>query len=232
MTRYVNFVDQRKLFAAMNRKFAEIATGGLFATAVVTTFFLPTRTLSVSNAGHPPPLLWKCNTKTWSFLLNAGDDDRKAQPTNVPLGVIDAARYDRFDLDLSPGDLVLCYTDSLSESRDANGTLLSMDDLLALAAGIDGNDAANVIGAFVAAVRGVNASNLDGDDVTLLAFRPTGDREQVPWLDRLAAPGRVAKGLLASVRTGLRHAPLPEFSVKNLGGAMFPFLNHLGRKRG
>jgi sigma-B regulation protein RsbU (phosphoserine phosphatase) len=55
MRRYVNFLDQSKFVLNMNGRFVESSAAGCFATAVVTTFFAPTRTLSVCNAGHPPP---------------------------------------------------------------------------------------------------------------------------------------------------------------------------------
>jgi serine phosphatase RsbU (regulator of sigma subunit) len=227
MTRYVNFVDQRKLFGALNRKFAEIVQGGLFATAVVTTYFAPTQTLSVSNAGHPPPLVWR-RGEGWSFLNDTRSKSKPQQPANVPLGVIDAVRYDQFDVPLATGDLVLCYTDSLSESRGTDGELLSMDGLLEVANDIDGESAADVIPAFVTKLRELNAKNLDGDDVTLLLFRPDGGRQSVPFLDRLAAPGRVFRGLVGSLRSGWRSAPWPEVSLKNLGGAMFDGFNRRG----
>ena len=231
MTRFVNFVDQRKLFVALNRKFAEVVQSGLFATAVVTTYFAPTGTLSVSNAGHPPPLIWRKRSGGWTRLEQAADGSPSETPSNVPLGVISAVRYDQFDVDLDEDDLVLCYTDSLVESRGRDGELLSMEGLIELANGIDGSDAGTVIPQLIEALRDLHPGNLDGDDATMLLFRPTGGGRRVPILDKLAAPGRVLRGLLASLRTGLRHAPLPELSIQNLGGAMFDALSHAGKRR-
>ena len=219
MARFVNFVDQRKFFAAVNRRFADLAEGGRFATAVVTTYFAPTRTLSVSNAGHPPPLIWDVAAKVWRVLDRARSDDESGD-RNLPLGVIDAARYDRFDLRLDGGDLVLVYTDSLTESRDVDGELLSTAGLLRVAAGIDGSDPAAVVPAFVSALRDLHPGNLDGDDVTLLAFRPNGGGQCVTLRDRLLAPLRVLRGLLTGGRS------FPEVSLANLGGAMFDGFSH------
>ena len=134
MGKFVNFIDQRKFFVAMNRRFADVAHGGMFATAVVLTYFAPTGTLSVSSAGHPPPLIWRGRERRWSYLHDDLTPARiPATPSNVPLGVIDVARYDRFDLPLGEGDLVLCYTDSLTEARGEDGELLSMAGLLRVA---------------------------------------------------------------------------------------------------
>ena len=226
MARYVNHLDQRKFFRAMNRRFADMLQGGAFATAVVATYFAPTGTLSVSNAGHPPPLVWRAADKRWAVLSNPNAP--RDGPRNMPLGVIDATRYDRFDVPLGPGDLVFCYTDSLTESRGADGELLSTAGLLRVAAEIDGSTPAAVVPAFVAALGRLDPRNLTEDDVTLLCFGPNGGARRVAWRDRLAAPARVAKGLLAA----LLHRgpwPWPEVSVANLGGALIDPLNHAGR---
>ena len=232
MEKYVNFLDQRRFFRAMNRRFAELAHGGQFATAVVATYFAPTYTLSVSNAGHPPPLIWCAATGRWSFLEQAAESPEARRGKNLPLGVIDAARYDRFDRTLERGDLVLVYTDSLSESRGTDGELLSMDGLLRVAEGIDGGIPGRVIPAFVAALEKLSSRNLLEDDVTLLLFRSNDGHVRVPLRDRLMAPMRVVAGVLRGLLPGGRPMPWPEPSLANLGGAVYDPLSRLwGRRR-
>src|SRR3954453_4989190 len=68
MRRYVNYIDQTRFVADLNHEFAAMSTAGCFATAVVTTFFGPTNSLSLCNAGHPPPLVYRGATREWSFL--------------------------------------------------------------------------------------------------------------------------------------------------------------------
>ncbi|MFT3684990.1 MAG: SpoIIE family protein phosphatase [Phycisphaerales bacterium] len=58
MRRYVNYVDQRAFVEQLNGSFLGLAKNGLFATAAVATFFAPTQTLTLTNAGHPRPLLY------------------------------------------------------------------------------------------------------------------------------------------------------------------------------
>ena len=236
MAKYVNFLDQRSFFRAMNRRFSELAHDGQFATAVVATYFAPTFTLSVSNAGHPPPLIWCAATRRWGVLEQGGGFLRegataRGEARNLPLGVIDASRYDQFHRTLEPGDLVLCYTDSLTESRGADGELLSTSGLLDVAAGIDGSDAARVVPRFVAALEKLVAGNLTGDDVTLLAFRPNAGHVRVPLRDRLLAPLRVARGVVKGLLGG-GSTPWPEPSLANLGGAVFDPLSKRWKRKG
>ena len=235
MARYVNFLDQRKFFAAMNRRFTAMHHDGGFATAVVVTYFAPTATLSVSNAGHPPPLLWRGAERRWSFLQQSGAGDGAAAGgggANMPLGVLDAARYDGFDVPLGERDLVLCYTDALTESRGADGDLLSMAGLLEVARGVDGNDPAAVVTHFVAALQDLWPGNLTADDTTLLVLRPNGGGRRVAWQDRLAAPLRVAHGVLRSLTRRGAATPWPELSLVNIGGALFhPLSVRRGRRQ-
>src|SRR5262245_30279995 len=68
MRRYVNHLDQRHFVRSMNKQFTEMSAAGCFATAVVTTFFGPTNYLTLCNAGHPSPLLYRAKTREWSLL--------------------------------------------------------------------------------------------------------------------------------------------------------------------
>ena len=49
----------------------------------------------------------------------------------------------------------------------------------------------------------------------------------IETLEKLLAPARVLRGLLASLRPGGGPAPLPELTLANLGGSMFDFFNRL-----
>src|SRR5688572_32334451 len=175
MRRYVNYIDQAEFVRSMNRQFVTMSASNCFATAVVTTFFAPTNTLSLCNAGHPPPLLYHAKTRTWDFLdLERTERPEDAEPANIPLGVLTLADYEQFNVTLQPGDLVLCYTDSLPESKDAAGEYLGQEGLLDIVRTLDVSQPAAVIPALLRTIRALRPDNLDGDDVTVLLFRPTG----------------------------------------------------------
>src|SRR5881296_2397140 len=53
MRRFVNRLDQTEFVRLLNRQFGELSRQSVFATAVVSTFFEPTRRLRVCT-GHPP----------------------------------------------------------------------------------------------------------------------------------------------------------------------------------
>lgn len=230
MRRYVNYLDQQQFVRSMNRQFAAMSTGGRFATALVATFFAPTRRLSICNAGHPRPLLYSAASKQWSIL---GQDRRGAsdQPWNIPLGILDVADYEQFDVELEVGDLVVCYTDALSESRGADGELLGEGGLLTMAQSLDADDAETLIERFLAAVGRINPRNLSEDDVTVLLLRPNGRRPRYSFSERLGAQIRFAGALLRSIDPRAERPPLPDLNLANIGGAIVPRLGKRWRAK-
>src|SRR3954447_3448309 len=85
MRRHVNHIDQQRFVEQMNQQFAAMSKAGCFATSVVTTFFAPTNQLSLCNAGHRPPLLYRAASRRWSFLEQQERGDAPAE-SNIPLG--------------------------------------------------------------------------------------------------------------------------------------------------
>src|SRR5688572_17415858 len=47
MRKYVNYIDQGEFVRSMNRQFVTMSAAACFATAIVTTFFAPTNSLSL-----------------------------------------------------------------------------------------------------------------------------------------------------------------------------------------
>jgi sigma-B regulation protein RsbU (phosphoserine phosphatase) len=229
MRKYVNFIDQTKFVQAMNAQFASQSKNGTFATAVVTTFFAPTNRLSLCNAGHPPPLIYRAAERAWSYLELVESDDPDAA-CNLPLGVLDIGDYEQFDVDLQLGDFVLCYTDSLCESHAADGSMLCQGGLLEAANAVPLDDPATYVPRLLAHIGGLREGNLQNDDVTTLLFRPTGSAARTPLKNKLLAPFRVARGILGSIGRRGEPAPWPELSVANLGGAMLDPLGKVGQK--
>jgi serine phosphatase RsbU (regulator of sigma subunit) len=78
-----------------------------FATVVYATFDPGSRLLSYTCAGHPPPL---CVTTTGAVRY-------LAEGRGLPLGADEATQYEQANATLSPGDLLILYTDGLVENR-------------------------------------------------------------------------------------------------------------------
>ena len=224
MRRYVNYMDQGRFVRSMNQQFGAMAESGRFATAIVTTFFAPTRSLSICNAGHPPPILYDARSGQWMLLDAKSLGDRA--DTNLPLGISDEHNYQQFEVDLHPRDMILCYTDSLIESRDADGEFLGTDGLLQMMGDLPIDQPAQLIPQLLKKIESTYAGNLTADDVTVLLHRPN-QPYTVPWIRKLAAPFRLLAGIMRGLLPGGPPIPWPEMSVPNIGGALFNPLNRL-----
>jgi serine phosphatase RsbU (regulator of sigma subunit) len=230
MRRYVNFLDQTEFVRSMNRQFVSMSNQDRFATAVVTTFFATTRRMSICNAGHPRPLLYRARSDQWSILEQEREDQES--PSNIPLGILDLTEYEQFDIELEKGDLVVCYTDALTESRQANGELLGEAGLLKIVQGLRADEPEKLIGSMLEAIGAIRAGNLDGDDVTVLLLRPSGKRPRYSFFERLWAHIRLVGAVIRSIDPRAERAPLPDFNLANIGGAIIPRLGMRWRASG
>lgn len=227
MRQYVNYIDQSAFVREMNRKFAEMSDAGTFATAIVSTFFGPTNDLTLCIAGHPSPLLYRAKEKKWMLLA-----EYEMAEGNIPLGIDDVTDWTQFGVRLGVGDLVLCYTDSLIESRDADGEMLGVAGLLQVAQTIDVTDPAKVITNLLSAIEKRAEGNLSADDVTAMLFRPNGLAPRVPFGKRVAAPFRMVGAIYGSLFQGKGPIPWPEFTATNiLGATLGGWFNRLWSRR-
>src|ERR1044071_9910044 len=77
------------------------------------------QTLSYSNAGHNPPLLMKANGEIQ--FIDYGEQ---------PLGMFRGTRYHQYHLLLEPGDVLVLYTDGVTEAQSPEGEEFGRDRLV------------------------------------------------------------------------------------------------------
>jgi phosphoserine phosphatase RsbU/P len=219
MRQYVNYLDQTRFVKALNEQFSELASAGMFATAFIATYFAPTGHLTVCNAGHPSPLLYRKRDKKWS-LLTAN------VPTSLPLGIEKVAQYDQFTVQLYPGDLVLCYTDSLIESYTNAPDFLGIDGLMQLAQHFSAPQAGQLIPNLLQSIRALHPNNLSNDDVTALAFQTVANAKSASLKKKISAASR----FITNAATRPLKAPWPDLKLANIGGALIPTLNKFWKR--
>ena len=195
MQRHIVQHEQTGFVRSLNREFGELTRTqeqlGRFATAVAFTYDAPINRLLVCNAGHPPPLIFRKRESKWLALAAPASESLR----NIPLGIIEGCDHEQFESPIEVGDLVLCYTDALTEARRGQH-LLGENGLLDLLRSLDPRNPQHLITEIVASL---SASGWHiSDDCTLLLFRPNGLRTRIPLADRLLAPFRFAKGMIAA----------------------------------
>jgi len=125
----------------------------------VVVFDTAAGTVRFASAGHPAAWLWH-------------DGELRALRATGPLLTLDAeASYFSKEMPLEPGDLLLMYTDGLSEAR-AGGQLFGEDRIANIIRRDPGNDATTLCKVLLEAARDFASEPLS-DDVAILAVRRT-----------------------------------------------------------
>ncbi len=96
------------LVERVNHLFCESIAASHFATLVCGRASSSGR-VEICNAGHPPPLVAR------------GGTIESLAATGLPVGLFCASPYAATEVRLGPGDLLLLYTDGVSEARDRSG---------------------------------------------------------------------------------------------------------------
>ena len=228
MRRFVNRLDQKEFVRLLNEQFTALSSQGTFSTAVVTTFFSPTRRLSLCNAGHPRPLLFRATEGRWSFLGHQDNPEKKG-PRNIPFGIFQLADYEQLDIELDPGDCLVSYTDALTESCDADGEMLGEKGLLRIVNLLGGIPAEKFISSLLQEIAERFPKNLSADDVTLMVVRANSRSLKFSLREKVHALGRFLKTFLRSLNPRAERAPFPDANLANLGGAIIPALGRRWR---
>ncbi len=171
LRQHVNAFDQSELMRGINDAFG----GGpdetvQYATAAVLGYYCETRQLIFANAGHPPVLWYGAAQKTWEWLR---DETPLAETAaeDLPLGLIAGTDYTQIAVRLGRGDLILIYTDGVTESVNDASAELGYDGLLALAQSLPVHEPAQVGPALLTALTRFRGASQPFDDLTVIVLQ-------------------------------------------------------------
>jgi sigma-B regulation protein RsbU (phosphoserine phosphatase) len=119
----------------------------------------PCGQVEIVNAGHNPPLLLH------------GSEVEPLPATGLPLGLFSSGPYASRTLHVAPGELLLLYTDGLSEAQNASGEELGVERLVHVLERHRSATPASLIEAVLAEVAAFQDGASRSDDLTLLALR-------------------------------------------------------------
>jgi serine phosphatase RsbU (regulator of sigma subunit)/anti-sigma regulatory factor (Ser/Thr protein kinase) len=176
--------------------------------------------VELATAGHPLPILWQGGQAT-----TLGD-------VGTPLGIIEQPELPEVTVDLAPGDLLVFYTDGVSEAA-APRRILVEDDLAALVAEVAEQGPRAVV-EHLERTAVANALNAPRDDIACLALQLRAPRlvserfsatphaahdvadALAPVKDMLGAATAMDVRLLATelVANAIKHTGVPHGSVE------------------
>ena len=118
------------------------------------------KTLSYTNAGHNPPL-----------LLDVGGNASFLERGGVPLGMFRGTRYHEYFLTMSPGDLLMLYTDGVTEAMNPNGEEFGRDRLAQAVKALTAHSAQEIIARVQKEVIEWTAGRGATDDITFFVIK-------------------------------------------------------------
>lgn len=132
MRRHINSGEQREFLHELSDSLRKMeGAHDTFATALAIGFDSESGQLVFTNAGHPSPLWYHADAKRWEWLRQTESASSRVVG-GLPLGMdFFGSTYTDSVVELGFGDLLICYTDGLSEACDPTGRQIG-DDLLAL----------------------------------------------------------------------------------------------------
>jgi phosphoserine phosphatase RsbU/P len=195
MRKHINTLDQTRFARSLNRELAALDQSGRFATAVLATYFAPSRHLILCNAGHGRPLWYSTQHAQWQYLdlESAGDCQTlklsKARYhlerlANLPLGILDPINYQQFAVELGHGDMVVLCTDAITECSDDAGEMLGETGLLALVRQLGSNDRSQIGERLVDAIEARRNGRAAADDQTMIVLEHSSTGPPRPSLGR------------------------------------------------
>src|SRR5215213_4245853 len=136
-----------------------------FVTAFHAILDASNRTLSYSNAGHNPPLL--INAKGETSFIEYGEQ---------PLGMFPETRYHQYHLLLEPGDVLVLYTDGVTEASNPDDVEFGRDRLVQAVKDNYERPARELIASLEMAVLEWTANRGANDDVTFFVIKALQNR--------------------------------------------------------
>ncbi|MBC8077394.1 MAG: serine/threonine-protein phosphatase, partial [Chloroflexales bacterium] len=144
-----------------NRWITRDSESGMFVTLFYGVLDPDDGTLRYSCAGHNPPLLYRAADASFVALHTPG----------IAMGVIEEVTLSQSQTVLEPGDVLVCYTDGVTEAINATEEQFGVDRLRAVITHEHGQSAQRILNAIYEAVDRFTSGQPPFDDITLVVLR-------------------------------------------------------------
>jgi phosphoserine phosphatase RsbU/P len=148
--------------ARMNAELARDNDRQVFVTALVGRLALTSGELTCCNAGHHPIL---------RLTDDGGIEEVAAGGHGIALGILEDPPYEENRLALTRGDVLLLFTDGVTEAVATSGQLFSEPRLVETLRACAGHSVDGIVDGVVWAVEAFAAGAPQEDDITVMALR-------------------------------------------------------------
>lgn len=116
--------------------------------------------LEYANGGHDAPLLFR-----------NGSDPHSLDATGLLVGVMEDSNYGMDSISLDKDDLLLLYTDGITEAMNPDGKEFGLERLIQLVTDSRGKTAGTIMDTILAEVRNHTDEAVQSDDITLMVIK-------------------------------------------------------------
>ncbi len=156
--------DLARLMSNVNRLVYEASAANRYATFFFSIFNPQTRELNFVNAGHNPPVVLRNRNNSPPEVL-------RLEAGGPVVGLLPNLPYEAQSVVLCPGDLLVAYTDGISEAMTLDDEEWGEDLMIASAEAVRTSSAREIVTAIFAAADKFTGGAPQHDDMTLLVLK-------------------------------------------------------------
>jgi phosphoserine phosphatase RsbU/P len=154
-------VEPAELIGRVNRLFWEVTPKGLFASLFFGVFDLGEAALEYVNAGHEHP-----------FVVRRDLATEDLETGGTVLGLMEGARFEQARLPLDRDDLLLFFSDGITDRSSADGEFYGVERLKAAATRSRADRARLALYSILGDVQEFSSGTPAEDDMTLIVAKP------------------------------------------------------------
>lgn len=147
---------------AANRRILDDTRSDLFVTVFYGILDPASGMFIYCNAGHNPPFLLRGSN---------GKSPQALRSTGIPLGMFEDFNWKRVSIQIDPGDVLLLYTDGVTEAQDTKNELFGEERLIEIAKNNPGHTADALRRSVIAGINNFVGDAPQADDITLIILK-------------------------------------------------------------
>lgn len=154
--------DPGAMMERVNNDLSVDNPNAMFVTLLIAVLDIRTGVVEYANAGHNPPIV--VSTRTGNAYFENGICGPAA-------GAMEEMTYPKKTMQLQPGDMLILYTDGITEAMDIANNEYGSDRLFDLCVSVGDRSAAEIVSTVVGDVSTHTGDAMQSDDITILCLR-------------------------------------------------------------
>ena len=155
------FQEPEKVITSANNIISQDSRAGMFVTLFYGILSEQNRSLTYVNAGHNSPLVYRSDSEQFEELSLTG----------IAIGVLEGEEYSQKSLPINPGDIIVLYTDGITESLSSSDEMFGESRLKSIIQKNASLSALEIQNKILDEVQIFCGSEPQFDDITLLIIK-------------------------------------------------------------